>query len=88
MQNYLKLKIFKTFFASTRLSRLSRLSRKFKDFELWSIAVKLHKFGYFYESNGRKLLISNASSINKYRYSTNSKGPVSTPTQDEIDKVL
>lgn len=63
-------------------------TRKFKDFELWSIAVKLHKFGYFYESNGRKLLISIASSINKNRYSTNSKVPVSTPTQDELDKVL
>lgn len=63
-------------------------TRKFKDFELWSVAVKLHKFGYFYESNGRKLLMSIASSINKHRYSTNPKGPAKTPTQEEIAKVL
>ena len=55
-------------------------TRKFKDFELWYVAVKLHKFGYFYESNGRKLLMSIASSINKHRYSTNPKGPATTPT--------
>lgn len=67
---------------------LSFQTRKFVDFQLWVVAVKLHKLGYFYETAGRNLLIAIALSINENRYSTNPKGPVTPPTPEEIAKVL
>ena len=44
--------------------------------------------GYFYISEGQDLLVKIASSTNKFRYSTNPKGPVTPPTQKDINKVL
>ena len=51
--------------------KLNFQTRKFVDFQLWSVAIKIHKLGYFYISEGRDLLVKIASSTNKFRYSTN-----------------
>jgi len=57
-------------------------SRKEVDL-LWSIAVRMHK-GYYALPEGKSLLLSIASSINTFRYSTNPGGPAISPTLDFI----
>jgi hypothetical protein len=49
--------------------------------------VKLHKLGYKYQPEGRKLILLIASYINS-RYSTNINSPVSEPSFEIIQKVL
>ena len=39
-------------------------------------------------TEGRNLLVKIASSTNKFRYSTNTDGPVTPPTQEDVNKVL
>ena len=47
-------------------------TRKAEDFYFWSLALHLHKFGYFYLPQGRILVHKISQYINKGRYSTNS----------------
>lgn len=46
-------------------------TRKGVDFYYWSIALHLHKLGYFYLKEGFKLVSEIAKYINNGRYSTN-----------------
>ena len=59
--------------------KLEFQTRKFVDFQLWSVAIKIHKLGYFYTTEGRNLLVKIAFSTNKFRYSTNTDGLVTPP---------
>jgi hypothetical protein len=47
-------------------------TRKSEDFYFWSIALHLHKLGYFYLPEGRILVYKISKYVNKGRYSTNS----------------
>ena len=62
-------------------------TRKGVDFYFWSIALHLHKLGYFYLKEGFKLVSEIAKYINNGRYSTN-LNKVSPPSLENIIKVL
>jgi hypothetical protein len=62
-------------------------TRKGIDFYFWSIALHLHKFGYFYLKDGFKLVSEIAKYINNGRYSTN-LNKISPPNLENINKVL
>ena len=62
-------------------------SRKGEDFYFWSIALHLHKFGYFYLKDGFKLVAEIAKYINNGRYSTN-VNKVSPPSIQSINQVF
>nr|QNH82624.1 LAGLIDADG endonuclease [Dioszegia changbaiensis] len=60
-------------------------TRKGVDFYLWALGLYLHKFGYFYLSSGRSLLVAIASYINTGRYSTNlDKAPAPTGIEEVL----
>lgn len=64
-------------------------TRKGEDFYYWCLILHLHKFGYFYTTEGKKLVFQISNYINEGRYSTNSnKGEVSKPDFNTIQKVL
>jgi hypothetical protein len=56
-------------------------TRKGTDFYYWCIVLYMHKFGYIYLTEGRKLAVVIASFVNKSRYSTSVK-QVNTPVID------
>jgi hypothetical protein len=62
-------------------------TRKGVDFYYWSIALHLHKLGYFYLKEGFKLVSEIAKYINNGRYSTN-LNKVSPPSLENINRVL
>ena len=62
-------------------------TRKGIDFIYWCLAIHLHKYGYFYTSEGRSLVLEISKSINKARYSNN-PNPVKLIELDQINKVL
>lgn len=62
-------------------------TRKGEDFYFWSIALHLHKFGYFYLKDGFKLVSEIAKYTNSGRYSTN-VNKVSPPSIQSINNVL
>lgn len=62
-------------------------TRKGIDFHFWSIVLHLHKQGYFYLQEGRKLTYIISQYVNRGRYST-SLNPKSAPSLTEIEKVL
>jgi len=62
-------------------------TRKAEDFYFWSLALHLHKLGYFYFPEGRVLTYKISQYVNKGRYSTN-PNPVVAPSLSDISKVL
>ena len=62
-------------------------TRKSIDFIYWCLAIHLHKYGYFYTSEGRSLVLNISKSINTARYS-NKPNPVKLIGLDEINKIL
>lgn len=52
---------------------MSFQTRKNTDFLYWCLVLYLHKYGYFYLEQGRKLTIAIANYINKSRYSNSGK---------------
>jgi hypothetical protein len=62
-------------------------TRKGVDYYFWSIALHLHKLGYFYLKEGFKLVSEIAKYINNGRYSTNIN-KVSPPSLENVNKVL
>ena len=62
-------------------------TRKGVDFYFWSIALHLHKLGYFYLKEGFNLVSEIAKYINKGRYTTN-LNKASPPSIVIINKVL
>lgn len=69
-------------------SSLSFVSRKYIDFQLWTLGLLIHKYGYFYTDLGRALLIKITKNINNYRYSTSTLGLPNPITQQEVDDVF
>lgn len=65
---------------------LQFLSRKKIDYEYWIIIVYLHKLGYYYLPEGKKLALQISSSTNKKRYST-SDSKIELPNIETI-KIL
>lgn len=51
-------------------STLFFYTRKQIDFKYWAIAVRIHKLGYIYTSQGKSVLLSITRYINSNRYST------------------
>ena len=62
-------------------------TRKGEDFYYWCIVLHLHKLGYFYLQEGRKLAYLISQYINTGRYSTN-PNPGKAPSLPDIKKVL
>jgi len=51
------------------------------DYKLWRIALKIHKFGYFYLAEGRSLVLALARSMNNKRYRIKTTGAAVAPIQ-------
>lgn len=49
---------------------LTFFSRKKLDYEYWVLVVIIHKLGYFYLPEGKRIALLISSSTNKYRYTT------------------
>ena len=64
-----------------------QLRSKSIDFIYWCLAIHLHKYGYFYTSEGRSLVLDISKSINTARYS-NKPNPVKLIGLDQINKIL
>jgi len=62
-------------------------TRKGVDFYYWCIILHFHKFGYFYLSEGKALVVRIANYINDGRYSTNPEKGIA-PSNDEIISLL
>ena len=69
------------------LLTMSFQTRKGIDFVYWSLALNLHKFGYFYVPEGRSLVKNISNSINTARYS-NKKTSAILPSLETINNVL
>jgi len=63
------------------------LTRKAIDFKYWVISLKMHKFGYYYLPEGKKIALQISSATNKYCYTTsNAKNQPSLPSEESISK--
>jgi hypothetical protein len=67
---------------------MSFLTRKALDFHYWVISVKIHKFGYYYLPEGKKIALQISSATNKYRYTTSIAQKIELPSADTISKLL
>jgi len=63
-------------------------SRKNIDYLYWVITVIIHKLGYYYLPEGKKIVLEISSATNKYRYTTNSSSKVKLPCSELISKLL
>jgi hypothetical protein len=64
-------------------------SRKNLDYQYWVITVIIHKLGYYYLPEGKKIALQISSATNKYRYTTNnSLIKIELPSEDSIIKLL
>lgn len=50
-------------------------TQKIVEFMYWALVLYMHKFGYFYLPEGRKLAVKISNYINKSRYSNSGKNP-------------
>lgn len=66
---------------------MSFLSRKGEDYLYWVIMVIMHKLGYYYLPEGKKIALQICSATNKYRYTTNLK-KTELPFYESISKLL
>ena len=62
-------------------------TRKAEDFYFWSLVLHLHKFGYFYLTEGRILAHKISRYVNKGRYTTNPNRLLAV-SLSEINQVL
>lgn len=63
-------------------------TRKSLDFKYWVISVIIHKFGYYYLPEGKKIALQISSGTNKFRYTTNTGNNIELPSDDSISKFL
>lgn len=63
-------------------------TRKGLDFYYWCIVLHLHKFGYFYLTQGRIVTSMIAKYINSGRYTNNKNGVSQEPLVEDINNVL
>ena len=65
------------------------LTRKALDYHYWVISVIMHKFGYYYLPEGKKMALQISSGTNKYRYtSAKIENKIGLPSDDSISKLL
>lgn len=65
------------------------LTRKSIDLHFWIISVKMHKFGYSFLPEGRKIALQISSGTNKYRYTTsNAENQPTLPSEESITKLF
>ena len=62
-------------------------SRKGEDYLYWVIVVIIHKLGYFYLPDGKKIALQISSATNKFRYTT-SLTKTELPSDESISKLL
>ncbi len=67
---------------------MSFLSRKNLDYIYWVFMVIIHKFGYYYLPEGKKIALEISQSTNKYRYTTNNSDKVELVNCELISKLL
>ena len=67
---------------------MSFLTRKGLYYHYWVISVIMHKFGYYYLPEGKKIALQISSATNKYRYTTNISNKIELPDYDSISKLL
>lgn len=67
---------------------VSFFSRKSADYHYWVISVVMHKFGYYYLPEGKKIALQISSGTNKYRYSTNDLNKTELPSVDSISRLF
>lgn len=65
-------------------------TRKALDFHYWVISVIIHKYGYYYLPDGKKIALQISQSTNKYRYTSGKAGvnKVEFPSDDLVSKLL
>ena len=61
------------------LGLISFRGRKNIDYLYWVITVIIHKLGYYYLPEGKKIVLEISLATNKYRYTTNSSSKVKLP---------
>ena len=66
---------------------LTFFSRKKLDYEYWVLTLIIHKLGYFYLPEGKRIALLISSATNKYRYTTKEK-KLELPSDEEIFKLL
>lgn len=67
---------------------MSFFSRKALDYQYWVISIVIHKYGYYYLPEGKKLALQISSATNKYRYTTSKVNNAELPLHDDISKLL
>ena len=50
--------------------------------------MKIHKFGYYYLPEGKKIALQISSATNKYRYTTSIAQKIELPSADSISKLF
>lgn len=63
-------------------------SRKGIDYLHWVISVIIHKLGYYYLPEGKKIALEISSATNKYRYTTNNLSKIKLPSYESMSKLL
>lgn len=64
------------------------LTRKSIDFYYWVISVRMHKLGYYYLPEGKKIALQISMSTNKHRLTTFKGNRVSLPSEESISKLF
>jgi len=64
------------------------LTRKSIDFYYWAISVKMHKLGYYYLPDGKKIALQISMSTNKHRLTSSKENQVSLPSEESISKLF
>ena len=63
-------------------------TRKSVDYHYWVISVVMHKFGYYYLPEGKRIALQISSATNKYRYSSNNLNKTELPSDYSISKLF
>ena len=63
-------------------------SRKNIDYLYWVIVVIIHKLGFYYLPEGKKMALEISSATNKYRYTTNNLIKIELPSNEFISKLF
>jgi hypothetical protein len=69
-------------------SSLCFVSRKYIDFQLWTLGLLLHKYGYVYTKPGKDLLLKIKNNMNNKRYSTAILGIQNPISNLEVNSVF
>jgi hypothetical protein len=67
---------------------LEFVSRKKIDYDYWVLMVFMHKLGYYYLPEGKKIALQISSATNKFRYTTNVKSKIYLPEVESISNLF